>query len=475
MTAGTIIEVDPKTLTIALNVRTDTKLDKDFVASIRELGVLQPPMVVAADGGGYEVVLGQRRTLAAVEVGLKSIPAYLVDKHEADAARIVDQLTENEQRQGLSEVERVGGYKQLALIGISPSQIAKRTATPRARVDTALAVADNEVAAEALGKFDLTLDQAAELVEFSGDKSAVKKLTDAAENNPGTFAHVVRDLREKRELAVQKAAVIADIEASGYQVLKAADYYYEGVEEGFTRVAEWGSPADTTVELSPSEVADKSLVGARATRSWIDNKYQFVAQYFVRDAEANGFSKKTYAAAAEREPVVLTEEQKAEELAKQERSRLAEERRAQRLAAAQVRGEWIASDLLQRAKLPDAAVVLVPWLIKLDLYVDGVSESDVELISWAGLTMPVSDDEEGLEDEAFTDLLLSQVKAQPKLATRFMLALALHTFESDQRMQWGGSETALVAEYFELLASWGYGLSDYEKSVIEAQAIPDVE
>jgi ParB family transcriptional regulator, chromosome partitioning protein len=471
MTAGSIIEVDPTTLTIALNVRTDAKLDKEFVASIKELGVLQPPMIVAAEGGGYEVVLGQRRTLAAVEVGLKKIPAYLVDKHEAEAARIVDQLTENEQRQGLSEVERVGGYKQLALIGISPAQIAKRTATPRARVDTALSVADNDVAVGALAQFDLTLDQAAEIVEFSDDKAAVKKLTEAAENNPGNFAHVVRDLRDKRELAAQKATVVAELEASGYQVLEPADYYYERVEDGFIRIEQLGSPADMTEELSPDEVTDKSLVGARATRSWIDGKYQFVAQYFVRDPEANGFAGRQGKAAEAHEPVVLTEEQKAAEAERLEGIRLREERRSQRIAAAEVRREWISSDLLQRAKLPDAAPVLVPGMIRDGLNVEVVSTTDGEFVSWAGLTMPVSDSEEELDEDEFIENLVAQVKSQPKLASRFLLAVALREVEEDQRQQWGGSETAGVAVYFELLASWGYGLSDYEKSVIEAQKV----
>ncbi|MEX1078908.1 MAG: hypothetical protein WED09_07355 [Homoserinimonas sp.] len=56
MSAGTIVQVDPATLTIALNVRTDAKVDKEFVASIKTLGILQPPMVTANADGGYDVV-----------------------------------------------------------------------------------------------------------------------------------------------------------------------------------------------------------------------------------------------------------------------------------------------------------------------------------------------------------------------------------------------------------------------------------
>lgn len=215
MNAGQIVQVDPTTLTIALNVRTDVRVDKEFVASIRELGILQPPMVVK-NGDGYDVVLGQRRVLASVEAGLKEIPVYLVEKVEADAARVVDQLTENEQRQHLSESEVVGGYKQLALFGLSPSQIAKKVARPRKTVDTALAVAEDERASAALDE-GLTLDQAAVLVEFTDDKAAVKRLVESAAK--GDFTHVVADVRAKRELAQLVDQLQAEIEAEGITVL----------------------------------------------------------------------------------------------------------------------------------------------------------------------------------------------------------------------------------------------------------------
>lgn len=105
MSEGTIVQVDPKSLTIALNVRTDVRVDKEFVASVKELGILQPPMVVGNDAGSYDVVLGQRRVLAAVEAGLATIPVYLVAKSEADGVWVSTRLSDG----GVSVVDRIFG------------------------------------------------------------------------------------------------------------------------------------------------------------------------------------------------------------------------------------------------------------------------------------------------------------------------------------------------------------------------------
>lgn len=127
---GQVIEVDPATLVIGANVRVDTHPDaKEFAASIRARGVLEVITAHVDDDGSLVVQRGQRRTVAAAEVGTPSgtVPVRVVERPE-EADRIVDQLTENLHRAQMRESEVRDGVEQLALLGVSAAQIAKRTA-----------------------------------------------------------------------------------------------------------------------------------------------------------------------------------------------------------------------------------------------------------------------------------------------------------------------------------------------------------
>jgi len=98
MTARTLTveHVDPASLLIDINVRTDTSLDKDFLASIRDLGMLVPIVAVRTEHGSLRVRYGHRRTLAAVEAGHDLVPVVITGDEDADeAARIVSQWHEN--------------------------------------------------------------------------------------------------------------------------------------------------------------------------------------------------------------------------------------------------------------------------------------------------------------------------------------------------------------------------------------------
>ena len=160
-------QLDPRTLLVDVNVRAGVQLDKQFVATIKDHGVLVP--IVAVDTpDGVRVRFGHRRTLAAVEAGLDTVPVLIVDPQsgdpESDAAqidRLVTQHVENTHRAGLSTTDEVEVAKQLTAFGLTPGQIARRTRTKKAHVEQTVAVANSELAAKATARYDLTLDQAA--------------------------------------------------------------------------------------------------------------------------------------------------------------------------------------------------------------------------------------------------------------------------------------------------------------------------
>ena len=120
--------VDPATLLVDRNVRQDARLDREFLASIRDLGVLVPIVVVRVADGSLRVRYGHRRTLAAIEAGHANVAVVVVADEATDDATEVDRLVgayaENEHRTALSTAERVDVFTQLSAFGVSAAQIA---------------------------------------------------------------------------------------------------------------------------------------------------------------------------------------------------------------------------------------------------------------------------------------------------------------------------------------------------------------
>jgi ParB family chromosome partitioning protein len=200
-TTGTIEHLDPASIVVETNLRTDTALPREFVDSIRQNGVLTPIFARRAPDGTVIVRAGQRRTLAAREAGLATIPAYIVDADGTAVDRIVHQLVENDQRAAVTDSDRVAAYRQLTIEGLSPAAIAKRTGSKPTTVTAGIAVAENPAAAHAIGRHNLTLDQAAALIEFDGDDSTLADLVDVATTSPELFAHAAQGARDDRRIA----------------------------------------------------------------------------------------------------------------------------------------------------------------------------------------------------------------------------------------------------------------------------------
>jgi ParB family chromosome partitioning protein len=80
-------------------------------ASIREKGVLEP-ILVRAIGGRYEIIAGERRYRAALDVGLAEVPCVIRDTSDAEMMELA--LVENLQRKDLSAFEEADGLKVLA-------------------------------------------------------------------------------------------------------------------------------------------------------------------------------------------------------------------------------------------------------------------------------------------------------------------------------------------------------------------------
>ncbi|KQQ18686.1 hypothetical protein ASF48_17345 [Rathayibacter sp. Leaf299] len=439
---GTIEHIDPAALVIEQNVRTSAPLTKEFIDSIRQSGILSPVLGRRDEHGNVIVRAGQRRTLASREIGLATIPVYVVDGDDKTAERIVQQIIENDQRADLSTADRTAAWAQLSFEGLSPATIAKRTGTKAATVKAGLAIEESAAARTALHEHELTLDQAAVILEFEDDEEVRADLIRVATTDPSQFPHTAERHRKARARRVAVLAEEANQEAAGFVVLSREDL---------------DGPESPWVRIDPLRTADGERVTVEHLAS-IEPRAAFVTTYYddtptvtyaIQDPTAHGFS---YAYNAPAEPE--TDEEKAAKSA--ERRILLANNRAW-IAAETVRREWI-STLLSRKTLPkDAERVIALGLTAHRYSVSGAMSDGSDLAhTLLGIQRP-----SGFR----TDALAALVEANPAKARLVALAVVLGGAESRTSKEAWRYGDAHAAAHFRQLATWGYPLSPVEQVV----------
>ncbi|MEV7782566.1 ParB/RepB/Spo0J family partition protein [Kitasatospora sp. NPDC088351] len=88
----------------------EKKLD-ELVASIKEVGLLQPVVVRQVGPERFELIMGERRWRASREAGLEQIPAII--RATEDDKLLLDALLENLHRAELNPLEEAAAYDQL--------------------------------------------------------------------------------------------------------------------------------------------------------------------------------------------------------------------------------------------------------------------------------------------------------------------------------------------------------------------------
>ncbi|QNE48257.1 ParB/RepB/Spo0J family partition protein [Glaciihabitans sp. INWT7] len=158
----------------------------ELVASIREVGVLQPIVVrpiadAAAGQPQYELVMGERRLRASKLLGLDSIPAVV--KNTADDAMLRDALLENLHRANLNPLEEASAYQQLlADFGITQDELATRIGRSRPQITNTIRLlrlptaVQNRVAAGVLSAGH------ARAILSAGDEATMERLADKIVN-----------------------------------------------------------------------------------------------------------------------------------------------------------------------------------------------------------------------------------------------------------------------------------------------------
>jgi ParB family chromosome partitioning protein len=109
----------------------------ELVASITEVGLLQPVVVRSLGHGNFELVMGERRWRASQQAGLDFIPAIVRETPDTDMLR--DALLENLHRQELNPLEEGAAYRQLLDdFGATHEQLAQRIGRSRPHISNTL-------------------------------------------------------------------------------------------------------------------------------------------------------------------------------------------------------------------------------------------------------------------------------------------------------------------------------------------------
>jgi ParB family transcriptional regulator, chromosome partitioning protein len=110
----------------------------ELMASIAEKGVIEP-LIVRSRGGRYQIIAGERRYHAAVQVGLREVPAVIKDVDEIEVMEIA--LVENLQRKDLTAFEEADALQQLAQrCGYTHEDMARKLGKSRTSITESLSL-----------------------------------------------------------------------------------------------------------------------------------------------------------------------------------------------------------------------------------------------------------------------------------------------------------------------------------------------
>jgi ParB family chromosome partitioning protein len=121
--------------------RFDEESLQALAASLGARGVLQPVLVRPAAGGGYELVAGERRWRAAGIAGLKTVPAIV--RARADAEVLEAALVENMAREDLNPIEEARACAALVEeLGLTREDVGRRVGRSRVAVSNLVRLLD---------------------------------------------------------------------------------------------------------------------------------------------------------------------------------------------------------------------------------------------------------------------------------------------------------------------------------------------
>jgi ParB family chromosome partitioning protein len=439
-TAPVLEHLDPKTLTIGLNIRSadHVDLDPEFVADIKTRGVLEPIVAWRDPTSAIVVKAGQRRTLAAILAERTSVPVYIHATEPDTVERIGDQWAENHQRRAMTLADEAAAVEELALFGVSGEMIAAQLHIDLETIDAARKIVKSPTA-KTYAEQGLSLDFAELVAEMEAEGADGEALIEVF--NDAAAGQDVEHVRAGWESEKARVKAIADA---------TAELATEGI-----RVVE--RPGDDGPEAPKSErllnlkisgndhaTCPGKAVYLNVHQDWRTSGWMVTTTEICTDWKANGHEQMRYAQgpAAKVPAAELPDEER--EAKKAERKHVIDSNRAW-AEATSVRREWLLG--FGSIKKPlDGAARLVAQASFVYMTVD------THNLALVGL------DRVKVEKEL--------VRAGGPRALHIATAIAVSSFENTLNGDAWRTQLHLAGPYLEALGKWGYGLAEIEKRII---------
>ncbi len=189
--------------------------------SIRKHGILEPIIVRPRDGR-FEIVAGERRFQAAIQVGLEELPVTVRELDDRTTIEIA--LSENLEREDLSPIEVALSFSDyLTKFGTTQDELAQRLGKDRSTVANLIRLLDlPEAARTALDNRTITAGHARALLPLKDEKQLGAVLTDVVRRQLSvrqTEALVRRLLTKKTRAGAVHDEALRNIEETMQKLL----------------------------------------------------------------------------------------------------------------------------------------------------------------------------------------------------------------------------------------------------------------
>jgi ParB family transcriptional regulator, chromosome partitioning protein len=162
----------------------DTEALEELKKSILANGLIQPITVRRVDNDKYQLISGERRLKACIDIGYKDIAAYII-KVDSEEAMLAMALIENIQREKLNPIEVGLAYRRLMEeCRLTQEQIADKVGKDRTTVANSIRLLKlPEEIQKSLIKEEITSGHARALINLPNEKLQLEVLSKIREAN----------------------------------------------------------------------------------------------------------------------------------------------------------------------------------------------------------------------------------------------------------------------------------------------------
>jgi len=337
----------------------------------------------------------------------------------------------------MGEGDRLAGIEQMSLLGMSVAQIAKRTHQGKQTVTDALAVSGSATARETMADQNLTLEQAAVLIEFQHDPEALDVLTEAAASQEHDFDHTAAVIRQDRMAETAMTEAIAALTEAGITSIERPDY--DSKTAGLDRLVDADSGERITAE---GHAACPGHAVWLEYRRWGSNP-GIIQNAVCTEPKVNGH-KDQWASTGVQSRGPMSEQEKAERRTLIANNKLWD-------AATEVRRTFL-TKIAQRKTPPSGAEAIISAaLAQVGTYRSNTNPAQ----AWEALAL----------DATKVGKEVTAKSTTAKRHTVIALAVVLGTWEADAGRHTWRNPSPWDTRIMNALTGWGYTPSDVEALV----------